>query len=87
MLSLDFETGTQAALKSARASLLADPLGSSLRSAIEKSSPPWQPRDVDERVHEPPFALNRIAAAASCCVGPIMHWFRLLSCLSGTRWP
>jgi hypothetical protein len=58
MLALDFETGTQAAVKSARASLLADPLGTGLRTAIEKSAPPWQPQDVDERVRPPPHTVT-----------------------------
>jgi hypothetical protein len=57
MLALDFETGTQAAVKCARASLLADPLGCNLRSAIEKSAPPWQAPDVDQRVSMHPLIL------------------------------
>jgi hypothetical protein len=50
MLALDFETGTQAAVKAARAALLAEPLGSNLRSAIEKSAPAFVLREVDESV-------------------------------------
>ena len=53
-------TGPSAALKHARSSLLADPLGGTLRAAIVKSCRPWQGCEVDASV------LDGSEAAAAC---------------------